>query len=290
MVDWSNDSSPSSTEISDEMEQQLDLEALHHEIVERIGVSDVWRDELVPPSNWAGEDWDKRFFATLYVLGKILYRLDREKYRLEARIAWDQNWITGLDRAGAPMNYHSPTALADKVEESIREITAEFADHEKWRLVTRDLEQARRLKDDLVADLYATYPPAKDTKKARIQSLVDAGFGLWAEKRALAGLTETSKDYVNSIRNNRGGEAEPREMEKTEVHIRDNGRCVRCGCIPDQDQFHHIIPPREGGSGDPDNIALLCMGCHLAAHGGHFASPPIYDTKDEFWEWTNDNN
>lgn len=286
MVERPGDRSSDSIEPDDGNQPELDPKQLHEQLVEAIGVSEHWTDELISPSVWDANRWDDRYVATLRVLGRILYQLQKKKDGVEARIAWDEGWITGIDRDVAPMEYHSSTALADKIEHSIREVTAVFAESPEWRTISCDLKEARRLKDDLLADLYARHPPAKDTKKARIRSLVDAGLDLYADKRALAGLTETSKQYVNSIRNNRGGDAEPRDIDKTDVRIRDNDRCVKCGCSPEQEHFHHIIPPRAGGGRDPENIALLCVDCHLAAHGGHFGKSPIYDTTDEFWEWT----
>jgi hypothetical protein len=265
-------------------EDKLDLEAIHSRLLDDIPVSTQWQKELVAPSTSSKERLNSHL-ATLYVLGRILYQLDRHKYRLEAKLAWDSDWISGCDRGLAPTEYYSITALAEKIPESTREITATFADSSDWRLICGDMWRGREFRDEVISDIYASYPPAKDSKRGRIKALDRAGFHLAADKRAIAGLTDSDKEYVSSIWNKRGGEAEASEHDRRHVLERDGWECVRCNTVPESEQIHHIIPPRQGGGSDGENLALLCMDCHLDAHEGWFANPPIYDSREEFWEW-----
>ena len=54
------------------------------------------------------------------------------------------------------------------------------------------------------------------------------------------------------------------------VH-RAKGRCERCDdVLPDRLlQVHHRLPRSQGGKDEPDNIAVLCFGCHRGVHD-HF--------------------
>jgi len=257
---------------------------IHHQYINQIPISSYWREQLIPPSNWRSNHMEDRYLMNLYVLGKILYQLRYEKKRLESKLAWDQNWISGCKRRMAPATYYSVTALSNKISESTRELTAVFGKKPEWRLVTLDLWRAHKLKDDLVSDIYVQYPLEKNTKRARIKSLDEAGFHLFADKRAIAGLTETSKDYVNSIWNNRGAETDPSPGKRRWIQDRDGETCVKC-CSSDGEHIHHIISPKEGGDNSQKNLALLCVDCHLEAHGGAFMNCPIHNSQKEFWEW-----
>jgi 5-methylcytosine-specific restriction endonuclease McrA len=42
--------------------------------------------------------------------------------------------------------------------------------------------------------------------------------------------------------------------------------CEKCGRAKNL-TAHHIVPLSEGGTNHPDNIAVLCIACHLAEHG-----------------------
>lgn len=262
-----------------------DLDILHFDILTRLELSEYSQEYLIKPMNWAEKPRENKFRATLYVLGKILNQLEAEKNRVEANIAWDQGWIDEESRDHAVSKYASLEALADENSESSREIAATLAESHEWHAIIRDLRKARLFRDDIIAEFFEQYPPEGATKRAKIQALQRGGFELWGDKKAIAGLTEASVGYVNSIRNNRGGDAEISKDDRAKVWRRDNGKCVRCGVEPDREQFHHIIPPRIGGNGDPENIAVLCYDCHLDAHNGDFPNLPRYDTKEEFWEW-----
>ena len=58
---------------------------------------------------------------------------------------------------------------------------------------------------------------------------------------------------------------------KTQVAVRDKGRCTRCGnkgSLRKPLQFHHVIPWHISKSHAPGNIVLLCERCHLFMHRG----------------------
>ncbi len=51
------------------------------------------------------------------------------------------------------------------------------------------------------------------------------------------------------------------------VHRRDGGRCKMPGCRSTRClEIHHIVPRSLGGTNDPENLALICDGCHTAVH------------------------
>lgn len=45
------------------------------------------------------------------------------------------------------------------------------------------------------------------------------------------------------------------------VWQRDGGRCAHCGATQEL-QFDHIVPESLGGSGEAQNVELLCGGCN----------------------------
>lgn len=52
------------------------------------------------------------------------------------------------------------------------------------------------------------------------------------------------------------------------VFRRDNGKCVLCSASNDgrtRFEVDHIIPVSLGGTGDLNNLRLLCLACHKAA-------------------------
>lgn len=58
---------------------------------------------------------------------------------------------------------------------------------------------------------------------------------------------------------------------KTEVAVRDKGKCTRCGRkgnLKNPLEYHHKKPFSKGGSHTLANLILLCAVCHLAIHGG----------------------
>ncbi len=54
---------------------------------------------------------------------------------------------------------------------------------------------------------------------------------------------------------------------RREVLARDGGRCVQCGTNTQLLDAHHIIPRREGGTDELDNLITLCRTCHAKLPG-----------------------
>ena len=53
------------------------------------------------------------------------------------------------------------------------------------------------------------------------------------------------------------------------VHRRARGRCEMPGCRSTRClEIHHIVPRSLGGTHDPENLILLCDGCHASHHRG----------------------
>ena len=46
---------------------------------------------------------------------------------------------------------------------------------------------------------------------------------------------------------------------------RDGWRCRECGKAG-RLEVHHVIPLKDGGTNDENNVKTLCVGCHLDAH------------------------
>lgn len=76
------------------------------------------------------------------------------------------------------------------------------------------------------------------------------------------------------------------DQERRAILERDGSQCIRCEGSGEL-EVHHIIPVADDGSNEPDNLATLCHDCHLDAHGGITLSHEvIYDSREEFWNWT----
>ena len=48
---------------------------------------------------------------------------------------------------------------------------------------------------------------------------------------------------------------------RDEILNRDNHKCTQCDSEANT-TIHHIVPIREGGGEEHDNLITLCMGCH----------------------------
>lgn len=46
-----------------------------------------------------------------------------------------------------------------------------------------------------------------------------------------------------------------------------NRGCFACGAM-DNRQVHHIVTVKNGGTGDPVNLVMLCLSCHQSVHSG----------------------
>lgn len=85
------------------------------------------------------------------------------------------------------------------------------------------------------------------------------------------------------------------EPQYDRIRERNGNKCVRCGTKEDYDDagepgertllVHHIIPVANGGSGNDDNLALLCPHCHEHAHDERGAGAVINNHSSEFWRW-----
>lgn len=53
-----------------------------------------------------------------------------------------------------------------------------------------------------------------------------------------------------------------------QIYDRDGGCCVLCGGhVPEGTKFHHVIFKSHGGADTEENGVMLCMDCHIKAHG-----------------------
>lgn len=243
--------------------------------------------ERIYQAGFFEDQWDNEYYGCLWVLGDLLNQLEKKRRGVEREIVVDNGLLPPGESDKELFRYQSSTALSDKIDLRHRELTSIFSKDPDWRCLTRCLKDGRCLKDEVIAGLFEVHPPDKDTKRAKVIAIGKTEFHIWGHSRAIAGLTETRSEYVTSIWNNRGGQAEPSEFKKDGVKARDSYRCVKCNQTPEQGEIHHIVPPREGGGSDERNLAYLCKECHLEAHDGHFMNAPIHDTVDEFWGWAN---
>jgi 5-methylcytosine-specific restriction endonuclease McrA len=54
---------------------------------------------------------------------------------------------------------------------------------------------------------------------------------------------------------------------RREVLARDRHRCRRKGCRHTRFlEVHHLVPRRQGGRNEPENLVTLCTGCHSLWH------------------------
>jgi len=104
---------------------------------------------------------------------------------------------------------------------------------------------------------------------------------------SLAEMVRCSKRYARDVDY---GRYELTQDIKQEVSNRDGGQCVCCSSAENL-RYHHIIPASRGGGGKKQNVALLCHTCHCDVHqGGGDWSVTVYNSKNEFWGWVNNDN
>lgn len=58
----------------------------------------------------------------------------------------------------------------------------------------------------------------------------------------------------------------PTQNQKKSIRDRDNRSCQNCGRTNTELHVHHIVPLKDGGSNNPENLATLCKECHNAIH------------------------
>lgn len=154
---------------------------------------------------------------------------------------------------------------------------------------------------DEIVSLVSSYYENKidcDTKKAEILEIFDFidNTGAVVQDRDIAEIVGCGKQYVKHLRLDRRSNGERSYFQSSEtvpenlkkkVFSRDGDECVRCGKSENL-VCHHIIPVKDGGDTQKDNLATLCNNCHLEAHGGSFTNPLSkmgYRTTDGFWNW-----
>lgn len=104
---------------------------------------------------------------------------------------------------------------------------------------------------------------------------------------SLAEMVRCSKRYARDVNY---GRYELTTDIKQDVCKRDNDQCVCCSSAENL-KYHHIIPASRGGRGAKKNIALLCHACHCDVHqGGGNWSATVYNSKNEFWDWVNNDS
>lgn len=75
------------------------------------------------------------------------------------------------------------------------------------------------------------------------------------------------------------------------VDARDKGRCRVCGrrCDPDATDMlrraerHHIVYRSAGGQDTPENVLVLCLGCHQDEHAHRLKVDGNAETGIEIW-------
>lgn len=102
-------------------------------------------------------------------------------------------------------------------------------------------------------------------------------------RKALSEIFGCTDKYARDILT--GREDLTTETKHT-VDQRDDNRCVKCESPHKNLVYHHITLAKNGGKSTVENIALLCNECHRETHGDSWRTT-IYDSKNEFWDWTN---
>lgn len=200
---------------------------------------------------------------------------------------WDRSEYTGLKT-----EIYSEARSSDRFDELTTKI--EDAEAELNRLFDQALDQFTSLsseesKRDRIEILFAVFDRAVDA--TRTADIVDCSV---QHVRRFTYDSETGKTRYKEWERKRK-QNQVAEPQYDRIRDRDGDTCVRCGTKEDCDDadetgertllVHHIIPVANGGSGDDDNLALLCPHCHELAHDERGAGAVIYDHHSEFWRW-----
>lgn len=68
--------------------------------------------------------------------------------------------------------------------------------------------------------------------------------------------------------------AQDHDQVRLLVRRRDERRCQRCSAANVGLHVHHIVPRKQGGSDDPDNLITLCAQCHQREHSSRTMETP----------------
>ena len=231
-----------------------------------------------------------------------LKELTRQRKRAERQIREVERDIlepyVGRKCLSTSLSENAPGTLGAISDE---EIPDDYTKEDLYRIV-RQNEEWIRLKNELdeIQAIFSTFLEERDLQDESYKSQIiaikrECGRNLsdWEISKFLG----CSADYVRKFTASwaeEGGVREQRPPESTipdqlrqEVLKRDSS-CVRCHTNTDL-EVHHIIPVRNGGKPDEENLAVLCQNCHLEAHGGSW-NGVRYETRDEFWSWVGDSN
>lgn len=179
----------------------------------------------------------------------------------------------------------------------------EWVKHEARRVDPEWIELTRELNsvENRLCNIYRSYLQqaslSEANKKEKIKRLKTDFPYLRVNDDLVARAIGTSRSYSRKfihIPETGVADREASRSQKNEVLQRDSYSCVRCGDTDDL-QVHHIIPRSQGGENESENLATLCTGCHLCAHGGSLDSSETsaaswesteYDSQEEFWnDW-----
>lgn len=74
---------------------------------------------------------------------------------------------------------------------------------------------------------------------------------------------------VDSINLRKESHGKVSRRRRTEVLIRDGGKCQKCGSSPELKflHVHHVKERQNGGDNSIENLTLLCIACHRLEHG-----------------------
>jgi hypothetical protein len=113
---------------------------------------------------------------------------------------------------------------------------------------------------------------ADDAEKAFVAHTVDfARFGLAIRKWSVGSPMFWASEEENRVTE---GGRDPADWDERRrlVHLRDEGRCRRCGFAITLEvcHIHHIVRRSDGGGHEFSNLVTLCKDCHILMPGHDF--------------------